>query len=70
METPQKGSHKRRFQTTAASDRNDTRLFTLEDERKSRVSTEIGVGTIKKKLYFVSEQEQRCRMMSQQQPEI
>lgn len=70
METPQKGSYKRRLQTTAASDRNDTRLFTLEDERKGRLSTEIVVGTTKKKLYFASEQEQRCKRMSQQQPQI
>ena len=70
METPQKGSHKRRFQTTTASDRNDTRLFTQEDERRGRLSTETAVGTIKKKLYFASEQEQRCKMMSQQQPQI
>lgn len=70
METPQKSSHKRRFLTTAASDRNDTLLFTLEDEKKSRVNTEIALASIKKKLDFASEQEQRCKLMSQNQPII
>ena len=70
MESPQKGSHQRRFLTTAASDRNDTRLLTLEDERKSRVSSGIALVSIKKKLDFASEQEQRCKRMSQQQPAI
>lgn len=70
METPQKRSHKRRFLTTAASDRNDTLLFTLEDEKKSRVNTEIALSSIKKKLDFASEQEQRCKVMSQNQSVI
>jgi hypothetical protein len=39
METPQKLKRSRRMVTTAATDKNDTIIITVEDEKRSRIKT-------------------------------
>lgn len=72
METPQKRQKSKRMITTAATDKNDTIFLTVQDERKSRIYTQIHheLSSTKKRLNFDTEKEKIYALKTKNQAKI